>query len=423
MFNFSEISCVKCAKCVPTCTIHQINPDETTSPRGFLHLLGEYSKGELPLDKNAKNIFESCFLCYQCTTVCPADIPTAEYIEKIRVDLAKEFKLAWFKRLFFFILRHRKLMDLASKLGFVVKSCGLFKSGFQDGMSAKIPLPFLKKNRLIPSVSHKSFINSYPEYVDFKGNRQVIVFIGCMANYNYTNVGDSLLYILKHLNINAFIPPQQLCCGAPAYFTGDINTTKHLIKKNISYFGQFIDDFEAILIPEATCSSMIINDWKEIIKQDESIDKKTAEKIIKKSFISSKWLYENTDLKNILKDCQDMLSSVTYHDPCHAKKTQNVYKEVRELLGENYKLTEMSDSSRCCGFGGVTMQTEKRALSIQAGDPKAIMIKETKANFVSAECSACRMQLSDALERNKAINVFIHPLELIAKALKTRKKQ
>ena len=61
-FNVTSDACVKCGKCIPVCTIHEVNRDEVTSPRGFLDLLGAYQRGELELDKNAKNIFESCFL-------------------------------------------------------------------------------------------------------------------------------------------------------------------------------------------------------------------------------------------------------------------------------------------------------------------------------------------------------------------------
>ncbi|MDN2778448.1 glycerol-3-phosphate dehydrogenase, partial [Campylobacter jejuni] len=47
---------------------------------------------------------------------------------------------------------------------------------------------------------------------------------------------------------------------------------------------------------------------------------------------------------------------------------------------------------------------------------KAQMIDESKARVVSAECSACRMQISNALEQNSRKVVFASPLELIAKA-------
>lgn len=78
----------------------------------------------------------------------------------------------------------------------------------------------------------------------------------------------------------------------------------------------------------------------------------------------------------------------------------------------------MSDSDRCCGFGGVTMQTEKFHFAQLAGMPKAKMIEETQAHYVSAECSACRMQLSEAMNHANVETIFKNPIELIAEGLK-----
>ena len=97
---------------------------------------------------------------------------------------------------------------------------------------------------------------------------------------------------------------------------------------------------------------------------------------------------------------------------------QNIHKEPRALLSQNYTIREMSDSNRCCGFGGVTMQTEKYHFAELAGKPKAEMIRETKAKIVSAECSACRMQISNSLHQADVDVVFKNPVELIAEALK-----
>ena len=81
-------------------------------------------------------------------------------------------------------------------------------------------------------------------------------------------------------------------------------------------------------------------------------------------------------------------------------------------------MIEMSDSNRCCGFGGVTMQSEKYHFAKAAGLPKAAMIKETKASIVSAECSACRMQITNSLHNSKVEDVvFKNPIELIAASL------
>ena len=106
-FNFNAISdmCVKCGKCKPSCTIFKISGDEVRSPRGFLDLIGAYNRGEMKLDKNAKSIFESCFLCTNCVEACPASLPVDEMIENVRFDLAQKYGISWYKRLFFYLLR------------------------------------------------------------------------------------------------------------------------------------------------------------------------------------------------------------------------------------------------------------------------------------------------------------------------------
>ena len=427
-FNFTEVSddCIKCGKCKTVCTIFNINQDETTSPRGFIDLLGAYKRDELELDKTAKDIFESCFLCTNCVEVCPNDLPTDMIIEQVRSDIAKKYGIAWYKRAFFFLLRHRKVMDLLAKMGWVFQTCGLKINHEKQSSKMRINLPIeMIQDRTLPFADRKSFLNSYPENIKYstkikehkKARNKVAIFIGCMGNYAYTNIGKSLLKILEKIEIDAMIPKKQLCCGAPAYFTGDFDTVDYLIKKNIKYFETFIDDVDAIIIPEATCSAMINTDWEHFL-HDQPEWKERAVKLSSKIHMATKWLENNSKLSQILKDNgKKMDDIVTYHDPCHAKKMQGVFKEPRTLIEQNYKIDEMSDSNECCGFGGVTMQSEKYHLAKQVGVKKAVMINKTKASVVSAECSACRMQITDSLGRTDSSVVFKNPIELIADAL------
>ena len=429
IFNFQATAddCVKCGKCIPVCTIHQVNADEVTSPRGFIDLLGQYQQGNLELDKNAKNIFESCFLCTNCVDVCPNSLATDMVIEEVRADIADKFGIAWFKRVAFYLLEHRKVMDIVMKFGFMFKTCALAQDNKDRGLRARFSLPMVKKGRLLPSMAKVSFLNSYPQEIPApiqeQKNMRIALFIGCLANYNYVGIGDSLVDILKELNIDIFIPKDQKCCGAPAYFTGAVDSVERMTKANIEYFESFMDECDAMLIPEATCSAMMKHDWQVFFKNHDMPEwEARAKKVSEKMHMATAWLDDKTELQELLKTKGTFDKSVTYHDPCHAKKVQNIYKQPRNLLAPNYPMVEMSDSDRCCGFGGVTMQTEKFHFAEAAGKPKAAMIKETKAHYVSAECSACRVQLSEAMNHAEVETIFKNPLELIAEALKEEKK-
>jgi len=66
----------------------------------------------------------------------------------------------------------------------------------------------------------------------------------------------------------------------------------------------------------------------------------------------------------------------------------------------------------------VTMQSEKYHFAKAAGTPKAAMIKKTEADVVSAECSACRMQINASMNYSDVETVFKNPIELIVEALR-----
>ncbi len=301
LFDFSAISdeCVKCGKCIPVCTIHNVNADEVTSPRGFIDLLGAYHKGNLELDKTAKDIFESCFLCTNCVEVCPKALPTDMIIEQVRSDIAQKFGIAWYKKAFFLLLRHRWLNDIAFKLGYTFQTCGFKIKADIDSMNSRFNLPMLKTDRLFPSLMKTSFLNSHEENINNGGKRKVAIFIGCLGNYNYKGVGEGLLEILKALEIDAFLAKDQKCCSAPAYFTGDFDTVDSNAKYNIEYFESFGDDIEAIIVPEATCSAMLKIDYEHYF-HDQPEWKARAIAIKDKIFMATEWLQHHTHLEQLL---------------------------------------------------------------------------------------------------------------------------
>ena len=390
-------ACVKCGKCIPHCTIYMVNRDEVTSPRGFLDLLGAYKRGDIELDSTSKDIFESCFLCTTCVTHCPSSLPVDVAIESVRVDIAQKYGIAWYKRAYFYLLRHRKMADFVFKFMYFLMPCA-FKQ--ENGRLISRFKFFKNENnklakRSVFPIWRKSFLQQYQGEITPRNptpppntltHKRVAIFIGCLSNYNYVNVGESLLEILSHLGIKAFVPHLQECCGAPAFFTGDVKSVAYLAKRNIEYFESFWESIDAMIIPEATCAAMIKKDWIHALSNEpEWIER--LNKLLPKIDMASSWLFHNTPLQEILPQ-NFSTQSVTYHDPCHARKVLGIFKEPRTLLEKSFVLKEMSDSARCCGFGGISMQSSRYDLTLKAGKPKAEMIESSGAQVVSAECGA-----------------------------------
>ncbi len=60
--------------------------------------------------------------------------------------------------------------------------------------------------------------------------------MGCLANYFYIDTANAVLKIAKEVKINVDLMKEQVCCGAPQFFTGDFKSVEILAKKNIEYF-------------------------------------------------------------------------------------------------------------------------------------------------------------------------------------------
>ena len=163
---------------------------------------------------------------------------------------------------------------------------------------------------------------------------------------------------------------------------------------------------------------MIKVDYEHYFHDDEQW-RQRAINISKKIYLATEYFVKFTNLAQILdeKNKNKQKTKITYHDPCHARKMQGVWKEPRELLKRAYILNEMSDNHSCCGFGGVTMQSEKYHLSRQAGQSRAAQINAVDASCVGSECSACKMQLNNALHIHGSNTKCANPIELIANAL------
>jgi glycolate oxidase iron-sulfur subunit len=111
-------------------------------------------------------------------------------------------------------------------------------------------------------------------------------------------------------------------------------------------------------------------------------------------------------------------SAVTYHDPCHLKKSLKVFNEPRAVIEATpgCKLTEMAEPDWCCGMGG-SFNLQYYDISKGIGMKKAAQIQDTGATVLATGCPACMIQISDMLSQAGAKIAVRHPIELLAQAL------
>jgi glycolate oxidase iron-sulfur subunit len=112
---------------------------------------------------------------------------------------------------------------------------------------------------------------------------------------------------------------------------------------------------------------------------------------------------------------------LTYHDPCHLKKSLGVAAQPRTLLKANpaYILTEMPESDWCCGCGG-SFNLQHYETSAAIGKRKRDNIAASHCHVVATGCPACMLQITDLASQAGLRLRVKHTVEIYAGSLPGR---
>jgi glycolate oxidase iron-sulfur subunit len=246
---------------------------------------------------------------------------------------------------------------------------------------------------------------------------KVAFFVGCLIDKIFPQVAEATIQVLKHHGVGIYMPEVQGCCGIPAASSGDTATFKRLVQYNLEIFED--EKFDYLVTACATCTSTIKEVWPVLLQKESEDLCARVKKISEKTLDIHQFLIDRIKLKPELRTKTPKTVAITYHDPCHLKKTLGVSAQPRAVLKANpgYQLKEMAQPDACCGMGG-SFNLQYYQISSEIGRRKRDNIKASGCEVVATGCPACMLQLSDVLSRSKDHIAVRHPIEIYAEALK-----
>ena len=153
--------------------------------------------------------------------------------------------------------------------------------------------------------------------------------------------------------------------------------------------------------------------------KDSGYVKSGVEKIAQKTLDIHQFLVSKIGLDHVkFGDHMDPVT-ITYHDPCHLKKSLGVFDEPRSLIKANpgYRLKEMPESDRCCGLGG-SFNLQYYELSANIGKLKMDNIKASGCQVIATGCPACMLQFFDMLSKSGDNIMVKHSVEIYAELIR-----
>jgi glycolate oxidase iron-sulfur subunit len=249
---------------------------------------------------------------------------------------------------------------------------------------------------------------------------KVAFYVGCLIDKVFLQVGDAVLTILEHHGVGVYLPPNQGCCGIPALSSGDTRTFDTLVRHNLELFNS--NPFDYLVTACATCTSTIKKMWPLMALGYSEAEKAQISALANKTLDISQFLVEKVGLEQ--GSSQDVTDKVplTYHDPCHLKKSLGVAAQPRALIQANprYDLQEMAEPDWCCGCGG-SFNLQYYETSAAIGRRKRDNIVRSQCAVVATGCPACMLQLTDMFSQAGSKIKVKHTAEIYEESLKERR--
>lgn len=392
--------CFRCGLCRSVCPSFEEIGLESASPRGRIQFAGAMLDGKIGMDRVLQDRMLDCLNCMRCGDTCPSGVRTDRVVLAVRAEMAWRGKLNIIKKLVFnTVLQNHAAMGALARMAAV--SQRWFYSGNQL-LEALVPKFAGMGDKKFPALARKSALSRLPVMNPARGERKMRVgyFIGCATNLIFPEVAESVIRVLTGNGVEVVVPRGQVCCGIPVYSSGDFRNGRRLALKNLILFNAL--DVECIVTDCSSCSAALKYDIRDILGVQPfnvpvyDINEFLAEKIT-------------------LGDSFGTLSmKVTYHDPCHLKRGQNIFREPRKLLRllPGIEFVEMEDADHCCGGAG-TFSFTHHDLSRKVGARKARAIRDTDAEYVAVPCPSCKMQIDDLIHHEGIHAKTIHPVQIL----------
>jgi Fe-S oxidoreductase len=240
---------------------------------------------------------------------------------------------------------------------------------------------------------------------------KVALFATCYGNRNEPHVGEDLVAVLQHNDIQVQLVEKEQCCGMPKLELGDLEAVAKAKQANIPVLAKLVDEGWDIMAPIPSCVLMFKQELPLMFPDDADVMK--VKNAIYDPFEYLMLRHNHEKLKT---DFKKSLGKVLYHAACH-QRVQNIGSKTSQLL----KLvpdTEVDIVERCSGHDGTyAVKSEFHKTSMKICRPIVNKAKQANADYYGSDCPMAGHQIENGLQQaDSAAKPTTHPLSMLRMA-------
>lgn len=235
---------------------------------------------------------------------------------------------------------------------------------------------------------------------------RVTLFIPCLVDTFFPQAGEAVVRILHRLGHQTLFPPDQTCCGQPAYNAGHHRQARRVARHFIEVF----ENATTVVCPSGSCVHMVRHHYPQLFA-DQPTWRRRANAVAQKVFEFCEFLVDHLHVEQL---GARYYGRVTYHESCHLGSGLGVVNAPRQLLNavDGIDLAEMDAADRCCGFGGA-FSIHYPKISTAMVDEKIQAILATGAQTVVGADAGCLLNIEGRMRRRGLPVTVAHIAEML----------
>lgn len=314
------MQCIRCGSCLNVCPIFRLVGGHVFGSV-YTGGIGAILTAWFEALQNSEDIQSLCIQCGNCREVCPGKLDIPEMILEIRRRLVMDKGQPLIQKAIFSVVNNRKLFHGMLRAASV--SGKPFASG---GFIRHLPffLSELTEGRSLPAIAAEPFRDRFNKIKQPVLRRKAALYAGCLIDFAYPEMGESLIKILNKAGIEVIFPPDQTCCGAPARYNGAYEVAANNAVDNIKAL--LAEEVDYVVSACPTCTVALGHGFIDVL---ESLDRtewlSRARKLAEKTVDFSTLVKKLVDEGRLTFKQGNKPGTFTYHDSCHMKRTLGVF--------------------------------------------------------------------------------------------------
>lgn len=235
---------------------------------------------------------------------------------------------------------------------------------------------------------------------------RVSLFITCLADQLFPEVGVSMVRVLRRLGCEVHFAPEQSCCGQPHYNSGYVPEARRVARTLLDA----LDGDDLVVTPSGSCAAMLRHSYPTLFGEDAQ-EAGRARALAERTFEFSQFVVNVLGVEDV---GATLARTATYQPSCHGARFIGIGSEPLRLLSKvrDLELRPLPNAQDCCGFGGLFC-VKLPAISSAMVAEKVAHVTATEADILVGTDMGCLMNIAGQIRANGSKIEALHLAQVL----------